>query len=226
MLASLLPERCQSCGGPAAAGLCADCQACVTRLENPCTGCGLEQPVGACPRTGRGWHIESLTAPFHYKSPLNGYIQALKFGRSRVMGRALGLMLLEVLEHRGGASQVNALVPVPLHRRRLRERGFNQAFEIARPVAAGLGLPLLIRGIGRQADTQPQTLLGARDRRENIRGAFRTRRDLQALNVAIVDDVITTGATVNALAASLRDAGASTVHAWALARTVPGGGSR
>ena len=88
------------------------------------------------------------------------------------MGRALGLMLLEVLEQQGGASQVDVLLPVPLHRRRLRERGFNQAFEIARPVAAGLGLPLLIRGISRQADTRPQTLLTARDRRDNIRWVF------------------------------------------------------
>ena len=114
---------------------------------------------------------------------------------------------------------------MPLHPGRLRERGFNQAFEIARPVAAATGLPLLIRGIQRQANTWPQSLLAARHRYRNMRGAFRTRRGLEGMNVAIVDDVITTGATVNALAASLRDAGAGEIHAWALSRVVSKGGA-
>ena len=141
------------------------------------------------------------------------------------MGRALGLLLVEVLEERGVAGEVDALIPVPLHPGRLRERGFNQAFEIARPVAAATGLPLLIRGIQRQANTRPQSLLAARHRYRNMRGAFRTRRGLEGMNVAIVDDVITTGATVNALAASLRDAGAGEIHAWALSRVVSKGGA-
>ncbi len=136
------------------------------------------------------------------------------------MGRALGQMLEDQVRGRAAAAEVDALVPVPLHRKRLLERGFNQAFEIARPVAAGTGLPLLSRGIFRHADTQPQTLLAARDRHANLRGAFRVGRDLQGMHVAIIDDVITTGATVNALAASLRNAGAIEVHAWALARAL------
>ena len=141
------------------------------------------------------------------------------------MGRALGLLLVEVLEDRGVAGEVDALVPVPLHPGRLRERGFNQAFEIAWPVAAATGLPLLIHGIRRQANTRPQSLLAAQKRYLNVRGAFRTRRGLKGMTVAIIDDVITTGATVNALAASLRDAGADEIHAWALSRVVPRGGA-
>ena len=179
--------------------------------------------MSRCPRPEQGWCIRHVVAPFSYESPLDGHIQAMKFRPSRAMGRALGLLLVEVLESRGLAEEVDALVPVPLHRRRLIERGFNQAFEIARPVAAATGLPLIVRGIHRHANTQPQSLLAAHERYRNMRDAFRVRRSLKGMNVAIVDDVITTGATVNALAASLRDAGAGRIHAWALARVVPRG---
>ena len=138
------------------------------------------------------------------------------------MGRALGQLLAKVVENRGLSETVDALIPVPLHRRRLRERGFNQAFEIARPIATAAGLPLLIRGIHRCANTRPQSLLAAHERRRNLRGAFQTGRRFDGMDVAVIDDVITTGATVNALAASLRDAGAGEIHAWALARVEPG----
>ena len=179
--------------------------------------------MGRCPRPDQGWCIATVTAPFHYRPPLDGHIQALKFRPSRPMGRALGLLLAEVLEDRCDTVGIDVLIPVPLHHRRLCERGFNQAFEIARPVAARTGLPLVIRGIQRQANTRAQTLLAAADRHSNMHGAFGVTRDFKGMNVAIVDDVITTGATVNALAASLRGAGAETIHAWALARAVPKG---
>ena len=195
-------------------------------VGDACAGCGLAQPVSRCPRPGRGWCIGKVTAPFVYESPLDAHIQAMKFRPSRAMGRALGLLLVEALQRGGADEQVHALAPVPLHRRRLIQRGFNQAFEIARPLAAATGKPLLVRGIHRQVNTQPQSLLAAHERSGNLRGAFRIRRNLKGLTVAIVDDVITTGATVNALAAALRDAGAGEVHAWALARVAPPGGMR
>ena len=177
-----------------------------------------------CPRPDEGWRIAGVTAPFHYESPLDRHIHTMKFRPSRPMGRALGQMLSEVIESRGLAGTVDALIPVPLHRRRLIERGFNQAYEIARPVAAATGLPLLIRGIRRQAYTRQQSLLAAHERHANVRGAFGADRSLEGMNVAIVDDVITTGTTVNALAASLREAGAGEIHAWALARVAPRSG--
>ena len=220
-LAGLLPELCQGCGGPADAGFCVVCLALIRGVGDACPDCGLERPVARCPRPDRGWRIASVTAPFRYESTLDRHIQTMKFRPSRPMGRALGLLLVQSLENRGLIGDVDALVPVPLHRRRLVERGFNQAFEIARPVAAASGLPLLIRGVHRRANTRPQSLLAAHERYRNLRGAFTVRRNLKDLNVAIVDDVITTGATANALAASLRDAGAGEVRAWALARVAP-----
>ena len=178
--------------------------------------------MGCCPRPHPGWSIATVTAPFHYGPPLDAHIHSMKFRRSRSMGRALGLMLAESLRGHRTAAAVDALAPVPLHRKRLRDRGFNQALEIARPVAAGTGLPVLSGGIGRCTDTRPQTLLEAGNRYANVQGAFEVHRDLHGMDVAIIDDVITTGATVNALAASLRNAGAGKVHAWALARAGPG----
>ena len=162
-----------------------------------------------------------MTAPFLYESPLDQHVHTMKFRPSRPMGRALGQLLVGVAESQRLAETVDALVPVPLHPGRLRARGFNQAFEVARPVAAATGLPLLVRGIHRHASTRPQSLLAAHERYRNLRGAFRIRRGLKGMNVAIVDDVITTGATVNALAESLREAGAGEIHAWALARVPP-----
>jgi ComF family protein len=119
-----------------------------------------------------------------------------------------------------GATTADIVIAVPLHRGRLVERGYNQALEIARPVASELGLPLWISGIRRKRATQPLAALGASARRVGVRGAFSVTRDLEGLNVAIVDDVITTGATVNALAATLRKAGAHRIEAWAVARAL------
>jgi len=160
-------------------------------------------------------------APLRYEYPLDRYIHALKFLPDRRMGRALGLLLADHLATNGADASVSALVPVPLHRRRLLQRGFNQAFEIARPIASGTNLPLLVAGIHRRVSTQPQTLINAHKRNANVRSVFQVRRRLDGLTIAIIDDVITTGATVNSLARALRGAGATDVHAWAVARAPP-----
>ena len=99
------------------------------------------------------------------------------------------------------------------------QRGYNQALEIARSVSYELRRPILRSGILRSRSTPPQSLLGADARRSNLRAAFLVRRELRGIRLAIIDDVITTGATVNALALALRAAGASYVEAWAVART-------
>lgn len=150
--------------------------------------------------------------------PLHQHVQALKYHRARKLGRALGLLLAERLKPRGGG--VDALVAIPMHPARVRQRGYNQAVEIARSVAAELGLPLLLRGIRRRSAGPPQTTLDARRRLINLEGAFSIERPVEGLKLAIVDDVITTGATINALARLLRAAGAETPDAWAVARTL------
>jgi len=109
---------------------------------------------------------------------------------------------------------------VPLSRQRLRERGFNQALEIARPLARALGLPLDTTGLVRERDTLPQSRLPWRARQGNVRYAFTCRRDLTGLTVIVVDDVMTSGATLEAVARTLKAHGARRVVNWVAARTV------
>ncbi len=174
----------------------------------------------SCPRADSNWNVARIIAPLRYEYPLTTQIHALKFSAGRSLGRALGLMLAEQLAGRPETEAIEALVAVPLHRRRLLERGYNQALEIARPVAAELKLPLLLRGIERSQPTRPQSRLAVHERHTSVMNAFSVSRRLDGGSIAIIDDVITTGATVNSLAGALYEAGASLVEAWAVARTL------
>lgn len=188
----------------------------LPRVAAPCRGCGLAQPVAVCPRRASAWSVARVTAPFDYAPPLEGYLHALKFRRERSLGRAFGLLLAAELART--PRTFDTLVPVPLSARRLRARGYNQAAEIARAAARALGVPVLLSGAAR-TDGAPQTGLTAAARRRNVATAFRARGVLTGRRIAVVDDVITTGATVNALARVLLAAGAAEVEAVAVART-------
>lgn len=200
LFAAWLPEYCPGCAGPTAGGFCDGCRG---------------DFAAAAPASGP----VRVLAPFRYEPPLDSYIHALKYHGARRLGRALGLLLLTAALERG--AEADALIPVPLHPRRMRERGYNQAVEIARPLARALGVPLVLRGVARRRVTAAQIGLGAEARASNLRDAFRVTRRLSGLRVAIVDDVVTTGATVAALAAPLAAAGARSVEAWAVAHTPP-----
>jgi ComF family protein len=213
----LFVEICPSCGGSSAAGLCRVCASRVARVRDACGVCGLERPVARCPKHAVGWRIAAVAAPFVYAPPLDDLIHSLKYRGARRLGRTLALLTVGALGERRG--DVDALAPVPLHPRRLRARGYNQATEIARVLGTELGLPLLLRGVRRRTDAGPQARLPADERVSNVAAAFAVDRSLAGLRVAIVDDVITTGATVNALAGALLDAGAARCEAWAVART-------
>jgi ComF family protein len=161
--------------------------------------------------------LDAVVAPLTYGPPLDHYVHALKYRHARTLGRALALLLVPTL--RALRDDFDVVVAVPLHRKRRCERGYNQAQEIARTLARELHLPALQRGILRCAATPAQTGQGAAERRAGVADAFRVARDLTGRRIAIVDDVITTGATVNALAAQLRAAGAARCTAIAVART-------
>jgi len=214
---ALFLESCPACGGPARRGFCVVCEREFARVAIPCRGCGLATPVAQCPRRRSAWHLDALVAPLVYTAPLDYYVHALKYRGARSIGRAFGLVLAAALAPL--QLDVDALVAVPLHRSRLFERGYNQAVEIARPLARALRLPILERGISRTAASTTQTGRGARDRLAAVRHLFGVERNLARRRVAVVDDVVTTGATVNALAAALRAAGAERCVALALART-------
>ncbi len=216
-LRRLFVERCPACGGPSAAGFCGVCSAEFARVPNPCRRCGLSLPAARCPRAQTRWDVDAVVAPFRYGPPLDHYVLALKYRGARLLGRAFALLLTPDLH--GLCSNLDALVAVPLHRSRRCERGFNQAQEIARTLSSTLRLPALERGILRPAATPAQTGQSAAERRAGIAAAFRVARNLEGARLAIVDDVVTTGATVNALARALRAAGAAQCVAVAVART-------
>jgi ComF family protein len=147
-----------------------------------------------------------------YEFPCDGLVQALKY-RARL---ALAGFFARSLASRT-LPEADLIVPMPLHPKRLAERGFNQALEIARH----LGRPIAPRGVLRVKHTPPQTELPYEERAKNVRGAFLCTLDLSGASVAVLDDVMTTGATLNELARALKRAGAARVENLVIARTVP-----
>ena len=216
----ILQELCPRCDNRTNAGFCTLCRGDFVRNRDACAICGLGPCAdGAveCRAHAVRWQTDAVLAPFVLRPPLEHYIYGLKFAGRRSFGRACGQLLAQDAFSR--RSRIDALVSVPLHAERLLQRGYNQALEIARSVSHELRLPILRSGVVRARATLPQTTLSAEARRTNLRAAFVVRRELRGLRLAIVDDVITTGATVNAFALALRAAGASYVEAWAVART-------
>jgi ComF family protein len=145
-------------------------------------------------------------------------IQRFKFGGKLAVARLLGQLMDDAIRD-SAIDLPGMIIPVPLHGTRLRDRGFNQSRELARYVGKRLGIPLNIQSVSRFKATPPQMGLPAKDRRKNIRGAFAVNGTIEATHVALVDDVVTTGATVGELARVLKLNGVERVDVWAVART-------
>lgn len=217
----LLPPRCLLCGAQGHDGidLCADCAAELPRNHHCCARCALPLPTsaalcGQCQRHPPTW--DAAWAPFRYGWPLDRLESRYKFGAALAAGRALGaLWQREPLT----VEQPALIVPVPLHRTRLRRRGYNQALELARPLAKALGVPCRHDVLRRVRATDAQTELDAVTRRRNVRAAFAVREGIVLpSHVAVLDDVMTTGATLAECARVLKHAGVQRVDVWALAR--------
>jgi ComF family protein len=216
----LWPSRCLACEGAGLEGLdlCAACEAELPVNDAACRACAVPLPeaglCGAC--IGAQSPLTVVCAPFVYAAPLDRLLPRLKFAGDLAAGRLVSQLMAD---HLRTAPQPQALVPVPLHRARLRRRGFDQALEIARPLGRALGLPVLDGALVRLRATREQSTLSAIARRRNVRGAFAVRPKLPLpAHVALVDDVMTTGATLRAAAAALRQAGVQRVDAWVAAR--------
>lgn len=217
----LFPPCCVLCGGPGHRGLdlCRACRAELPWLAQACLRCarplaGAELVCGAC--LSQPPAFDHAIAAFRYEKPLDTLIQRLKFDHRLHYARLLAALLLERLAGRSEPLP-QALLAVPLHPARQRQRGFNQALELARPLARGLGLELLPDACRRVRATETQSLLPRAARRANVRGAFTATGPLAA-HVAIVDDVVTTASTVQTMAACLRAAGAQRIEIWCVAR--------
>jgi ComF family protein len=155
-------------------------------------------------------------ALFSYAPPIDRLIQGLKYAGQLNNARVLAELMAAKAE--SVFPRPDVIMPVPLHPTRLRERGYNQSLELARPIARRLALPLDYRSAKRVRATLPQTGLSLRERARNVRNAFAVTRPVAGLRIALVDDVMTTGYTVNALALCLRKAGATQVDVWVTAR--------
>lgn len=221
----MLRGSCALCGveTDAASGpLCLDCARELPRAPGTCCRCGRALPAdGICALCQhRPPPVARTVVAARYAFPVDRLVQMLKFEQRVEIAAALGA----VLAHAAARSPLRpvGLVPVPLHRKRLAARGYNQALEIARTLGRHAGLPVLAI-CSKQRETPPQTCLPAAERARNLRGAFAVTADVRGLYLALVDDVLTTGATIAELARTLRRAGAARVDAWVCARTaVPG----
>ena len=217
----LLPLRCLLCGAAGADGmdLCADCAAELPRNRSCCARCALPLATpavhcGECQRRPPRW--DAAWAPFRYGWPLDRLESRYKFGRDLAAGRTLTALWQR--EPQAGAKP-QLIVPVPLHQTRLRQRGYNQALELARPLAQALAIPLRHDVLRRDRATSAQTELDAVARRRNVRGAFSVRAGIALpAHVAILDDVMTTGSTLAECTRVLKRAGVQRVDVWALAR--------
>jgi ComF family protein len=192
-------------------------------LDAPlCPRCALPtsngEICGYCLKTPPAF--ERTIAALRYEFPLDVLIQELKYRHQFALVSLLGGILTERVRQAG--LRPDLLIPMPLHPSRLRERGFNQALELAKFVAARLDLPLLAQGAERIRATPPQVGLPWKERAKSVRGAFGCSIDLRGKHVAILDDVMTTGTSLHELALVLRKQGAVEISALTVGRTLPG----
>ena len=225
-LRAALPQACALCAAPSGSILvCAACAADMPRIAAPCPRCALPtftgEICGACLASPPAH--DATIAAWRYAFPADRLLQAFKYGGRLELAEPLAQALAEAVVARRSPLP-ERLVALPLSARRQRIRGFNQAQEIARRVGACLGIPLEA-GLVRVVDAPPQAGLARMARARNVRGAFTMAPRCDARTFAIIDDVMTTGATLAGAAAALRAAGATRVEAWVVARTLPRRGS-
>lgn len=216
----LLPGSCLLCGADSDSEvICPACRADLPGLPpRLCPVCAEQtthgERCGACLKDPP--HFDRTIAAFRYDFPLDRVIHALKYGHQLALAHWFGKqMLARLTDH-----AFDRIVPLPLHIDRLRERGFNQAGEIAKTLGARLGLPVDLDALARTRATPPQAELTDKERRRNVRGAFECNSDLGAQRLLLVDDVMTTGATANECARTLKIHGARSVTVVVAARAL------
>ncbi len=229
LIDALYPPRCRLCGDPGAAGidLCHECRcglpwnrAACPRCAHPCVT-EAEAPPGetACPQCRRRpTRFDTAIAPLLYEPPAETLIHHFKFRGRLADGRLLGMLLARAVAQRVTALPL-AVVPIPSHRGRLMKRGFEPTWEIARWLRRELPELRILDALEKRRATPFQSALPARQRRDNIRGAFVPRNIELPRHVAVLDDVVTTGATAEEAARILRRAGVERLDLWAVART-------
>jgi ComF family protein len=215
---NLLPQRCLLCG--TACGSRWICEACEGDLpRHPpvrCPVCALPTPLGeTCGECLKHPpHFDATRAAFAYAFPADALLRALKY-QSRLAVAEWAAIHIDP-----PGTRPDYLIPMPLHVNRLKTRGFNQAMEITRALSRRYSIPLLHEAVERVRETEPQAGLPRAERTRNMRNAFECKQEVAGKHVAIVDDVMTSGASLNELARTLKAAGAVQVECWVAARTL------
>jgi ComF family protein len=200
---------------------CAACDTALPYLDTPhCPVCALPTPGGeVCGNCLTQPPLFSgTTAVFGYSFPLDKLIQGMKYGEQFSLAHAFAKKLAQRINK---CDLPDYVIAMPLHHAKLRERGFNQSMLIASTVARELKLKRPISACRRVRDTPPQSALPWKERKKNVRNAFCCDMDLAGKRVALVDDVLTTGASLNALAEAVQKRGAGEIAAWVIARALP-----
>ena len=217
----IFKPSCLLCASPQANNHTA-CRACLNDLpwhpKTSCPQCGLAssgQLCGSCISSSPDF--DATTSVFLYDYPIDAMMQRYKYGNMLNLGHTFGQLLSEKLS----LENIDLIIPMPMHPTRLKERGFNQALEIAKVLTKNCKDKLDYKNVERQTLTPPQASLPLKERVKNIKGAFKVEAGLTGKKIAIVDDVMTTGASLNELAKTLKKAGASHVECWVIARTLP-----
>ena len=233
LLSALFPSRCLLCqktvnqqAENTALEICPECYKALPHNTASCIQCALPLADDQLDDVLCGRCIKKTPAfdyaysPLRYEDDVIRLMHQLKFNEKITSSRTLGEMMLQLLK--GKVTQENikpdCLLPVPLHPARLRQRGFNQSIEIARVISKKLNIPIEYDAIRRNRSTTSQMGLDAKARRKNIKGAFSVKHKLNARHVLIVDDVMTTGSTVNELAKTLKRNGVKHVGVLSFAR--------
>jgi len=227
LISTVYPPRCVLCGchGFGDMDICEDCYQDLPWIGSACVQCAIplsqhggdHLKCGLClkeaPLFDRSFSL------FSYEKEAVTLIHQLKFNEKLANSRLLGNMLADAID-KNAIELPDCILPVPLYKKRLRQRGFNQSIELARPVANTFGIPLDLRSVKRMRDTQSQTELDKKQRRKNIRAAFEVMEPLSSQHVVVVDDVVTTTSTVNEIARILKRAGVRRVDVWSIARAL------
>lgn len=226
----LLPQHCLLCLDKTSldSSICAACLPELPWITNPCRGCAYPLKLerieycGKCLRTPPSHH--RLISLFNYDDPIRPFITALKFQQQLHYAPLFAMLLAERVKQQYNKNNLPELIiPVPLHKKRIRQRGFNQALTIARPLAKRLAIPVNYRLIHRIRHTQAQSDLPAKLRPKNVKNAFSVEhaiRDYQ--HIALVDDVVTTGSTIKVIVDAIQQVNPMRVDVWTIARTLRG----